>query len=753
MRIPSMKVPTGLFMRRLRIGAWSTALSVLAVTLLTGAVAAQSAAAAGASERLITQNVDERNQVSLGGTLRPEMTAANDRGAVSDSLVLEHIYLQLSRSATKSAAADALVDELHDPRSAVFHKWLTADEVATRFGPDAEDAAAVSSWLGSHGFTLHTVYAANGVIDFSGTAGAIREAFHTEIHKLVVKGQAHIANASVPSVPAALAPAIAGFVGLHDFMPHTALKQRSNYTVNSSYQLLVPGDLETIYNMNPVYARGASGQGQSIVVLEDTDLYSTQDWRTFRQTFGLDHKFGPASLTQIHPQPSNNPNNGGACADPGVNGDDDEAAVDVEWASAAAPSANIVLASCADTDANFGGFIALQNLLTARGRPPAIISLSYGNSESELGTAGNQYIYQLYQLAAFQGVSLFVSAGDSGADTTDQNQEFAVAGINVSGFASTPYNVAVGGTDFGDAFLGENSSYWNATNKPDYASALSYIPEIPWNDSCASQLITAALGFEVPYGPSGTCNNTGTDFLEVVGGSGGPSGCAYGNSPITGVVLPPCQGYRKPLFQYGMVGNPRDGVRDVPDVSLFAGNGIWGHYYVICYSDPTPGAYGAPCTGAPDTWSGGGGTSFAAPIMAGIQALVNQAAGSYQGNPDYVYYALADEEYGFRGNGSCNSTLGNQVDANCVFYDVTLGDNDMNCQTAYYSDGTLAGTFNCFLDGSLNGVLSTSNNAYKPAYVTTTGYDFPSGIGTVNAYNLVRHWPGSRLGGNQWGGY
>jgi subtilase family serine protease len=741
-----MKVPTAVFTRRLRIGAWSTVLSVLAATLLTGAVAAQSATAAAAAGRLITQNVDERNQISLGGTLRPEMTAANDRGAVSDSLMLEHIYLQLSRSAAKAAAADAMVDELHDPRSALFHKWLTADQVATRFGPDAEDAAAVSSWLSSHGFTVHQVYAANGVIDFSGTAGAIREAFHTEIHKLLVNGHEHIANAGVPSVPAALAPAIVGFVALHDFKPRTELSQRSNYTVNSAYQLLVPGDLETIYNMNPVYARGTSGQGQTVVVLEDTDLYSTQDWRTFRQTFGLDRKFGPASLQQVHPQPSNNPNNGGACADPGVNGDDDEAAVDVEWASAAAPSANIVLASCADTNVNFGGFIALQNLLTGRGRPPAIISLSYGNSESALGASGNQYIYQLYQLAVFQGVSLFVSAGDSGADTSDQNQEFAVAGINVSGFASTPYNVAVGGTDFGDAFLGENSSYWNATNKHDYASALSYIPEIPWNDSCAGQLLTTVLGFEVPYGPNGTCNNTGTDLLEVVAGSGGPSACAYGNSPIPGIVQPPCQGYRKPLFQYGMVGNPRDDVRDVPDVSLFAGNGFWGHYYVICYSDPTPGQYGAPCTGAPDTWSGGGGTSFAAPIMAGIQALVNQSSGSYQGNPDYVYYALADEEYGFRGNGSCNSTLGNQVGGGCVFYDVTLGDNDVNCQPLIY-EGVNYGTFNCYLDGAVNGVLSVSNNAYKPAYVTTTGYDLPTGIGTVNAYNLVRYWPGSRLGG------
>ncbi|MGA3159356.1 MAG: protease pro-enzyme activation domain-containing protein, partial [Steroidobacteraceae bacterium] len=442
-----MRVTSTTMSRRLRLSAWTAALAVFAGALLSaGPAAAESAAV---SERLVTQSVDERNLVTLAGTLRPELTATTDRGAVSDSLVLEHMYMQLNRSAAKSAAADALIEQLHDAKSPLFHQWLSADQVAARFGPDSEDAVAVSEWLSSHGFTVHTVYAANGVIDFSGTAGAIREAFHTEIHNLVVNGHAHIANASLPRVPAALAPAIGGIVAMHDFMPFVPLKPREAYTVNSAYQLLVPGDLETIYNINPIYQHGISGQGQTVVVLEDTDLYTTQDWRTFRQTFGLDRKFGPASLRQIHPQPSSNPFNGGACADPGVNGDDGEAAVDVEWASASAPSANIVLASCADTNANFGGFIALQNLLTGHGWPPAIISLSYLDPESGLGSAFNQYISQLYQLAVFQGVSLFVAAGDAGADVTDQFAPAATAGLNVSGFATTPYDVAVGGTDFG----------------------------------------------------------------------------------------------------------------------------------------------------------------------------------------------------------------------------------------------------------------------------------------------------------------
>jgi hypothetical protein len=258
-------------------------------------------------------------------------------------------------------------------------------------------------------------------------------------------------------------------------------------------------------------------------------------------------------------------------------------------------------------------------------------------------------------------------------------------------------------------------------------------------------LITLALGFTQSYGPTGSCNSTlGEEFLGVVAGSGGPSACAFGTPAIPGVVGGTCSGYPKPSSQSLVSGNPKDGVRDLPDVSLFASNGIWGHHYVICYSDPTPGYYGAPCVGAPVNWSGAGGTSFGAPTMAGIQAMINQTSESYQGNPNPTYYQLAASAYGSKGNSSCDSTLGNQVNPDCIFYDVTLGDMDVNCLPLIVS-GVTIGSFNCFYDGATNGVLSTWNWFYKPVYVTTKGYDYATGIGSVNAFNLVGSWPGSRL--------
>jgi hypothetical protein len=228
--------------------------------------------------------------------------------------------------------------------------------------------------------------------------------------------------------------------------------------------------------------------------------------------------------------------------------------------------------------------------------------------------------------------------------------------------------------------------------------------------------------------------------LNAVGGSGGPSGCATGSPANRGVVNGTCAGYAKPSYQAGLVGNPSDGVRDIPDVALFASNGIWDAYYVVCWSNPDTSKVvggGFTCTGAPSTWAGFGGTSVSAPIMAGIQALVNQKTGSRWGNPNTVYYALAKTSYGASGSAACNSTTVNKNSNACIFYDVTEGDNDSVCKA---SGSTLR---NCYRPSGTYGILSTSNSALQPAYPTGTGWDFATGIGSVNAYNLVMGWPTS----------
>jgi subtilase family serine protease len=711
---------------------------------------------------LITQSIDETQLVTLAGNTREEMNPANDRGPVADDRVLE-MYLQLNRAPELQQAMDDLVNQLHDAQSPKYHKWLTADQIEAQYGPAEADIRTVTHWLEAHGFTVNVVYRANGVIDFFGPVGAIREAFHTEIHSLEVNGKAHMANASDPKIPAALAEAVHGVVSLHNFRPHALNRPRPQYTfpctpatcvfppfLGSTWYPLVPDDLYTIYDFHPLYAAGITGIGQTIVVVEDSDVYSAADWHTFRTTFGLAKRYPHGSFAQIHPQPSVGSNNASACTDPGlnVNGDDVEATVDAEWASAAAPNAKIVAASCADIATNFnsGVFIALQNVLTGRAPAPAIVSVSYGEGESEGGASFNAYVKSLYEIAVLQGISVFVAAGDGGADG-DEADQFAFAathGINVNGFASTPYNAAVGGTDFSDYYFDQTATYWSATNGKYFNSALSYIPEIPWNASCAGQLFASYNGYDTTYGSNGFCNSEfGEALFGVTAGSGGPSACAQGAPSIPGVVSGTCRGYGKPPYQSLVRGNPQDGVRDLPDVSLFAANGLWDHYYVLCFSDPSNEGY--PCVGAPVNWAGGGGTSYSAPIMAGIQALINQATGERQGNPDFVYYALAAFEYDFGGAGQCNATLGNQINPHCIFHDVTLGDNVVNCLPLTNGSGATVGTFNCYIPSGTNGVMSLSNSSYEPAFQAAPDWDFATGLGSVDAYNLVKAWPGSRL--------
>lgn len=719
-------------------GLFSAVVLVVLIVVLNAAPSVSAQAESGLHARpRITQGIDEMNRVALTGNTRPEARPANDRGRVANGFAMDHMLLQLKRSPEQELALQQFLDELQIEGSPNFHHWLSAQEFGERFGLAKSDLDAVIGWLESHGFQVNVVYPSGTLIDFSGTAAQVRKAFLTEIHHLDVKGEKHVGNVSDPQIPAALTPVVAGVVSLHDFRPHAMHHLRK---VNKEFTFpgvfgdtnyaVVPADLAQIYNLNVLFGAGISGQGQTIALIEDTDVFSASDWNTFRQIFGLS-SYSSGSFTQVHP-PAPPARPGNNCGAPGIIAPNDaEAILDAEWASASAPSAAIEMAACADTSTTFGGLIAIQNLINANAPPPSIMSISYGQCESFNGAAANAAYNSAYQQAAAEGVSVFVAAGDSGAAGCDNSATEATHGIGVNAFASTPNNVAVGGTDFSDTYSGANANYWNSSNTSAFGSAISYIPEIPWNDSCAGELVSTYLGFSPTYGSTSLCNDPlfGSFLASTVAGGGGPSQCASGTASTTGVVGGSCAGWAKPSWQ-NVLGNPADGVRDTPDVSLFAADGLWSHYYVFCWSDTAHG--GAACGADASAWSGAGGTSFSSPIMAGIQALINQKAGGPQGNPAPVYYQLAAGEYGSSGSSSCNSDNGNAVAGNCIFYDVTSGDIDVDC----------AGPNCYFADGSV-GVLSTSNSAFAPAYGTHVGWDFATGIGTVNAANLVNNWPSS----------
>jgi subtilase family serine protease len=693
----------------------------------------------------VVRAIDEHALVALTGNVHPLARAEFDRGAVADTLPLEHLLLQLKRSPNQQRALEQQIDALSDPDSPSYHKWLTAQEFGESFGPSKKDLATVTGWLQSHGFTVNSVYPSGIVIDVSGTAGQVRDAFHTEIHNYAIGGANHIANASDPQIPAAFEPVIAGFASLHDFMPHPLMQKagtvqkdpKSGHStpvgwrpwfaspyLGNQLNDVSPADFAVIYNLNPLRALSTpiTGAGQTIVVLEDTDM-NAADWNTFRTAFGLSSFTG--TLEQIHPGPPAGVKRLKKCKDPGINIDESEAALDTEWSAAVAPDAAIELASCPSTKVTFGGLIAAQNLLNSAS-PPPIISVSYGECEAQLGKSGNAAYNAIWQQAAAEGTSVYVAAGDAGAAGCDDFSSSTIAthGIAVSGFASTPYNVAVGGTDFQDAVDGTIGNYWSGAGVGTQ-TVRSYVPETPWNDSCASSLLFTYAGFT---NGADFCNSfpAQTSFTNDIAGGGGPSAV-----------------YAKPLWQAGVDGIPADGHRDTPDVSLFAGNGFYTHALLYCMSDVTQ--EGVPCTYSNPidvSFSSAGGTSFPAPSFAGIQALVNQQTGKKWGNPNPVLYALGATEYGSTADPNqsnltaCNSNNGSTIDSSCVFYDVTLGDIDVVCQPLSKHKIN-----NCFIaPGDTVGVLSTSNTTADVAYLTSSGWDFATGLGTVNITNLVNGW-------------
>ncbi len=369
----------------------------------------------------------------------------------------------------------------------------------------------------------------------------------------------------------------------------------------------------------------------------------------------------------------------------------------------------------------FGGLIAANNLINGA-NPPQILSVSYGFCESSNGATRNQAYVNAWQQAASEGITVFVSSGDEGAASCDANQASASHGIAVSGFASTPYNVAVGGTDFEDTYFSLSggpavSTYWANANNAGFESALSYLPEIPWNDSCAGKLLYSLEGYTQSYGATGFCNSTaGKPFRTTAAGSGGPSNFS-----------------NQPSWQTGVPGLPAQsgGKRGLPDVSLFAANGLWNHFLVYCLSDAAQGGVTCDYTNSTDVNSlAAGGTSFAAPALAGIQALVNQSSGSSWGNMNTQYYPLAATEYSDSTQlSACNSSSVPGANNTCVFYDITQGDIDVNCTNT---------SANCFGGSPSNrGALSPSTTTYSPAYGTNAGWDYSTGLGSVNVTNLV----------------
>jgi subtilase family serine protease len=679
----------------------------------------------------IVQEADDSQLAPITGNTHPLARPEFDRGPVDSGMVLEHMQLLIERSPLQEAALAAFMDGQLDPASPDYHHWLTPEEFGALYGPSDHDIQAITAWLQTHGFTVDGVSPGRVFVDFTGTAAMVEGAFHTQIHRYVVNNEEHIANDRDPSIPAALRPVIAGVLSLNSFfsvpahislgdfrrdpetgkwrqvnMPEEEPRPAFGVTSNkTNYEAVSPWDFATIYNVTGAWDAQLDGTGQTIAIAGRSNI-SLTDVATFRSAFNL---------------PTNAPTvvlNG---TDPGTSSANDrlENTLDVEWSGAIAKNATIKLVTTKSTSTSDGAMASAQYIIDHNLAP--VMSVSYYQCELFMGTTGNTAYNKMWQQGAAEGISIFVASGDSAAASCDgafQAKTAASNGLQVSGISSTPYNVAVGGTDFIWANL--TTKYWDTKNASNGSSALGYIPEVPWNHSCASDDVNKLLGlFAKGYDEEQSCmyllnNSASLGNVTVTGGGGGVSAC----TAPTGTTPAKCAGgYSKPSWQTG-TGVPKDGKRDVPDLSLFASDNALNSFYLICDSASTPCKF----ADANDTMAqGAGGTSIATPAMAGIMALiVEKSEGAPQGLPNPVFYTLASKE-----NLTNCSPLMVTSGTSCVFYDVNQDNNAAPC---------LPGTTNCTVEtkGDTVGILS--------GYKAGVGYDLATGLGSVNAENLINAW-------------
>jgi len=679
------------------------AIQCTALLILLSIPALQASAQSTNVQSRITQSVDETKLTVLKGNVYPLARPEFDRGPAPASQLMETMMVALKRTPQQEAALEKLMAEQTDKSSTNFHKWLTPVEFGKQFGPSDQDIQIVTSWLASHGFQDIEVSNGRTVIEFGGNAGQVQAAFHTAIHNYFVNGKEHYANASDPAIPTALTAAVTGVVYLHNFhkkpmyVPARSRKSASagsptalftfagGCDVDNNCYSLGPTDFATIYDVTPLWNAGIDGTGQSIAVIGQSDVVMG-DISAFRSAFGL---------------PANAPQKVLAGADPGVvNGDETESDLDLEWSGGVAKGATIMFVTSTSVD------ISAQFAVDHMPLIAPVISESYGLCELHIGTAENAVINARWQQAAAEGITAVVATGDEGSASCDitnsnaPNPQVAVNGLQVSGLASTPFNVAVGGTDFND--LSNPTMFWNTSNVPGtLASAKGYIPETTWNSTCTNS--------EIGPDPETNCNDAGNNqFQWTVAGSGGVSNCTTSNE----VSASSCSGgYAKPSWQVAN-GVPNDGKRDIPDVSLFAGNGFNGNFYMVCEADQT-GGHSCNANNF-NTFFAIGGTSASTPAFAAIMAMVNQKTGTTQGNANTVLYPMAASQPG-------------------AFHDVTTGTIAVLCQ---------ASSPNC------DKAVSSDEFGILTGYNAGGGYDLATGLGSVDAANLVNNWNSSSTGPN-----
>jgi len=381
----------------------------------------------------------------IGGNLRPAALRQNDAGRVDANFLIPAMTLYLNSSAEQRANLQQLLRYQQNPRSPLFHQWLTPEQFADRFGLSSADSQAIADWLTSQGFTVKKIARSRTWIAFSGTAGQAERAFHTEIHRYVFQGKSYFANATEPSMPAALAGMVSGVGGMDDY----TLESTQPQFTSSFGHTLAPDDIATIYDISALYQAGIDGSGQKIAVMGTTvfDAAALADVAAFRSRYNL-----PANVPQMVTDSD--------AAPLGVTGETGEAHLDVEWAGAVARNAQIIFVAATT-------FLGAVRYTVDNNLAPVITMSANNGCEAQNNPAQMNFYQALAQQANAQGITWVNSGSDAGAASCDANGSgIAENGLGLRFPASIPEVTAVGGTEFDE----QNGSYWNNANSASGAS-------------------------------------------------------------------------------------------------------------------------------------------------------------------------------------------------------------------------------------------------------------------------------------------
>ncbi len=562
--------------------------------LLLAQISVATALAAQAPARLISTAVDASRVQVLAHHHPLWANPANDLGPLPPAQQIESLTLVLNRPAAQQAAFEQFLAGQQNPASPDYHHWLTPSEVGQRFGPSNADIATLTGWLQSQGLHVNWVAPSKAFIGFGGAAADVSRAFGTSLHLYRVNGVQRMSVASNPTIPAAVAPAIRAVQGLYSIAEqpqHLASTKRMDapdLTTTSGAHFISPGDFAAIYDL----PNGLTGAGQTIGIVGRARVDSA-DLDNFKSVLGVNF----ANPTVVVPTAFGGADPGPAYTSPPPSNvsvaDQGEATLDVLRAASTAPGANLLLVVAT---ADSGGIEAdAQYLVNTTPVPAHVLNISFGDCELDAGPSGVSFWNTLFQQAAAEGISTFVSSGDSGAAGCDDGFTTPPAVTQADSpnyICASPYATCVGGTQFNDP---NSNLYWGGNAGLLGPTATGYIPEGGWNESWnGSTAIVAATG-------------------------GGVS-----------------QYVATPAWQKGVAGVPAAGTgRYTPDLSFSAAQHDG---YFACFA-----AGGGNCvsTATGLTFTIFSGTSAAAPAMAAVAALLDQSLGGPQGNLNPGIYQMS----------------------------------------------------------------------------------------------------------------